>query len=45
MVFIRIPRKDLTEEQVPVRFHIEGQRASGDVVETDRESVFIGPRR
>jgi cytochrome c oxidase accessory protein FixG len=43
MVFVRIPRKDLTEERVPISFHVEGQRASGQVVKTDRESVFIGP--
>jgi len=45
MVFVRIPRKDLTEERIPIRFHIEGQRASGQVVKSDRESVFIGPAR
>lgn len=44
-VFVRIPRRDLAEEHVPITFHVEGQRASGDVVRTDRESVFIGPRR
>ncbi len=44
-VFVRIPRKDLAEEHIPITFHVEGPRASGDVVRTDRESVFIGPRR
>ena len=45
MVFVRVPRKDLTEERMPVTFHVEGQRGSGAIVKTDRESVFFGPRR
>lgn len=44
MVFVRVPRKDLTEERMPVTFHVEGQRGSGAIVKTDRESVFFGPR-
>jgi len=45
MVFVRIPRKDLTDERVPIRFHVEGQRATGEAVRTERESVFFGPKR
>jgi cytochrome c oxidase accessory protein FixG len=45
MVFLRIPRKQLTAEQVPITFHIEGTRASGEILQTARESVFIGPGR
>lgn len=44
VVFLRLPRKDLTDERLPVTFHIEGTRASGQIVQTDRESIFIGPR-
>jgi len=45
IVFVRIPRKDLTAEQVPIRFRVEGARSSGEILPTERESVFIGPRR
>jgi polyferredoxin len=45
MVFVKVPRKDLTAERMSITFHIEGQRASGAIVETARESVFIGPKR
>jgi cytochrome c oxidase accessory protein FixG len=45
IVFVRIPRKGLTDEQVPITFHVEGTRSNGEGVQTARESVFIGPRR
>jgi polyferredoxin len=45
IVFVRIPRNQLTAEQVPITFHVEGARASGEILQTARESVFIGPRR
>lgn len=45
IVFVRIPRKELTEEQMPIWFHVEGTRSSGEVLRSERETVFIGPRR
>jgi cytochrome c oxidase accessory protein FixG len=45
MVFVRIPRKQLTAVQMPIRFYVEGTRPSGEIVRAERESVFIGPRR
>ncbi len=45
IVFVRVSRKHLTAEQVPITFHLEGARASGEILQTARESVFIGPRR
>jgi cytochrome c oxidase accessory protein FixG len=44
-VFVRIPRKDMGGERVPISFHLEGTRANGQPVTTTRESVFIGPPR
>ena len=43
IVFVRIPRKNLTGEQTPITFHLEGERSTGEILRTDRESVFIGP--
>ena len=45
IVFLRIPRKQLTAERVPVIFRVEGARSTGEILHTERESVFIGPRR
>jgi len=45
IVFVRIPRKELTEEQVPITFQVEGKRSSGEVLRSRRKTVFIGPRR
>lgn len=45
IVFLRVPRKQLTAEQVPVTFYVEGTRSTGEVLRTERKSVFIGPRR
>ncbi|MCG6862721.1 MAG: cytochrome c oxidase accessory protein CcoG [Chromatiaceae bacterium] len=45
IVFVRIPRTELTTEQMPIRFHVEGTRSTGEILRTERESVFIGPRR
>jgi cytochrome c oxidase accessory protein FixG len=43
MVFVKIPRGEMGAERIPITFRVEGTRASGDVVSTSRESVFIGP--
>jgi cytochrome c oxidase accessory protein FixG len=45
IVFLRIPRKQLTEEHASITFHVEGTRSTGEILQTARESVFIGPRR
>jgi cytochrome c oxidase accessory protein FixG len=44
-VFVRIPRKDMEGERVPLSFRLEGTRANGETLTTTRESVFIGPAR
>ena len=44
IVFVRVPRKELTADQTPIRFQIEGVRSSGEVLRSQRTSVFIGPR-
>ena len=43
VVFVKMPKRSLTEEQEPIRFHVEAVRPNGQVVKADRESVFIGP--
>jgi cytochrome c oxidase accessory protein FixG len=44
-VFLRIPRKQLTAEQVPITFYVKGTRSTGEILQTARVSVFIGPHR
>lgn len=45
VVFVRVPRKNLTLESQPITFHINGKDEEGVVFGSDRESVFIGPDR
>jgi cytochrome c oxidase accessory protein FixG len=45
MVFVKVPKKDLTQEQEPIRFRVEATRPNGQVVRSERDSVFIGPHR
>ncbi len=45
MVFVKVPKKDLTQEQEPIRFRVEATRTNGQVVRSERDSVFIGPHR
>ncbi len=45
MVFAKVPRKSLTAEQEPIVFRVEATRPNGQVVSSERTSVFIGPRR
>jgi len=42
-VFVRIDRGRLTAAQSPITFTVEGERPSGEVLRTRRESVFIAP--
>lgn len=44
VVFVKVPRRSLDREQIPIHFHVEATAPSGQTVATDRESVFIGPR-
>jgi cytochrome c oxidase accessory protein FixG len=44
VVFVKVPRKYLTEQQEPLRFRVEATRSTGQVVRSERQSVFIGPR-
>jgi cytochrome c oxidase accessory protein FixG len=45
MVFVRIKRRDLTTESVPLTFYAESERPDGKAIRTDRDSAFFGPRR
>lgn len=42
-LFLRLPLAALAGESLPVRFVAVGERASGERLRTERESVFIGP--
>jgi cytochrome c oxidase accessory protein FixG len=43
-VFVKVPRKNLTEETSQIVFHIEAKDKSGQVYKSSRDSIFIGPR-
>jgi len=45
VVFVRVPRGNLTSDSVPIVFHGEATTPDTQVVSTERESVFIGPKR
>jgi polyferredoxin len=45
IVFVKIKRKDLSSESVPVTFFAQAQLPTGADVSTTRESAFFGPRR
>jgi hypothetical protein len=45
IVFVKIKKKDLTQETVPVTFFAEAQVPGGEAVSAERESAFFGPRR
>jgi cytochrome c oxidase accessory protein FixG len=45
IVFVKVPKKDLTQEQEPLRFRVTATRPDGQVIQSDRDSIFIGPRR
>ncbi len=44
-VFVKVPKKNLTEQSVPLTFVVEGKDGTGQVYQSERESVFIGPKR
>ncbi|KAA6187038.1 cytochrome c oxidase accessory protein CcoG [Thiohalocapsa marina] len=44
-VFVKIKRRDLNAESLPLTFHAEATLADGSQVSSERESAFFGPRR
>jgi len=44
-VFVKVPRRNLTLEQAPIRFRVEAVRPDGQVVASERASIFVGPPR
>ncbi|MEN8214059.1 MAG: cytochrome c oxidase accessory protein CcoG [Pseudomonadota bacterium] len=44
-VFVRVPDENLKAETEPIVFHIETVDSGEEKFSSDRESVFIGPRR
>ena len=44
VVFVKVPKKSLTGEREPIVFQVEATRPNGQVVKSERISVFIGPR-
>jgi cytochrome c oxidase accessory protein FixG len=43
-VFVRVPQENLIGENSPIIFHVTGQ-AADQVLQSQRESVFIGPKK
>ena len=44
-VFVRVPRRSLDRETLPIVFIGQGTDSNGAVFYTERESVFFGPKR
>ncbi|MCP3849390.1 MAG: cytochrome c oxidase accessory protein CcoG [Gammaproteobacteria bacterium] len=44
-IFVKVPRRNLTEKSKPIVFSIKGKDAQGNEYQNERESVFIGPKR
>ncbi len=44
-VFVKVPKKNLQKEQVPIKFRVEAVRPNGQVLSSERTSVFVGPPR
>ena len=44
-IFVKVPKKNLTAQSVPITFVVEGKDETGQVYHSERESVFIGPKR
>ena len=44
-VFVRIPRKNLIQDTIPIVFAIEGTDDEGVPYRAERKSVFIGPNK
>ena len=44
-VFVKVPRRNLQREQEPLSFRVEATRPDGQVIQSERTSLFVGPRR
>ncbi len=44
-IYVRIPKKELKEKSQPIVFAIKGTDSAGEEYSSDRESVFIGPKK
>ncbi len=44
-IFVKVPKKNLTAQSVPITFVVDGKEETGQVYHSERESVFIGPKR
>lgn len=44
-LFVKVPKKNLKKEQVPIKFRIEAVRPDGQVLSSERASIFVGPPR
>ncbi|HYN77034.1 MAG TPA: cytochrome c oxidase accessory protein CcoG [Lamprocystis sp. (in: g-proteobacteria)] len=44
-VFVKVPRRNLKQEQEPLRFLVEATRPDGQIIQSERTSVFVGPPR
>ena len=44
-IFVKVPKRNLTEKSQAIVFSVESKDSEGTVYQSDRESVFIGPKR
>lgn len=44
-VFVKVLKRNLTLETMPIVFHIEAKNKDGELYKNSRESIFIGPER
>ncbi len=44
IVFVKIKRRDLNAEHIPLTFHAEATLPTGEKADAERESAFFGPR-
>ena len=44
-IFIKVPRKNLTEKSKDIRFMIKAKDPEGNDIQSERVSMFIGPNR
>ena len=44
IVFVKVPRKHMKAEREDIVFRIEATRPDGQVIATERTSIFIGPK-
>jgi len=44
-IFVKVPRKNLTEKSQAITFKAEGVDSSGNKYQSERDSIFVGPKR